>query len=748
MRKILFILLCFCAFSACRMDDRFTEDDFGMMVMDMSVDEDIKVVSRADAGSINTEELKKKSKIRIYKDGKLIDRYKTWDEMPADGILLPVGDGYSVFVVSGDSIVTVGDKKTAATFDWSNKFYKGTKEFIVNRSKKTEVIVESNVANTLVNVEFADGANQKWDDLLMEGNVNVSVDGGALDYKWKAETQQTGYYSLPYNNPVLRCVFTGKAKSGRSFRNEYILKNVKESTKYTLIYKPSEDGSIEGNEGGIVADIIISEEPLYTMEDEIKFYQRPVISAVDGEKTIDLTKDMAVETGATMSPVFTFTGSTPLSSVIMETELFKDFGIDASSVDLLKDKDLLISKGFGVEIISDKSVILRWNGLLNPYLAKEGIYNMRYVVTDTYNSVDNDAQAKVTEVNLRVISSNIITDVIPRFEVWATKATLYGKKLAGEDPTGKLYFRYKPKDSETWSESGNVELVSDTYKAVVTGLKPGTVYEYQMMNDDKPLGVALEFTTEEALQFPNAGFEEWDESGKVFYPNKSGASFWDSGNTGATTLGKDYNITTKDASVKNMGQYSAKLSSKKIITQFAAGNIFIGKYLETQMDFITGHGVLGLGRPFTSRPIALKGYIRYICGKVDNGGDMISKDSQDQGIIYMALTDDRDPAYEYGGEKWSFIIKTKDKQFFSKDNENVIAYGEKIWTESTAGEGMHEFVIRFNYDEKPDGKTRVPTRLMLVGAASRYGDYFQGSTGSTMWLDDLELIYDEGELSK
>ncbi len=114
----------------------------------------------------------------------------------------------------------------------------------------------------------------------------------------------------------------------------------------------------------------------------------------------------------------------------------------------------------------------------------------------------------------------------------------------------------------------------------------------------------------------------------------------------------------------------------------------------------------------------------------------------------MALTDDRGPVYEYGGEKWSFIIRTKDSQFFSKENENVIAYGEEVWTASTPGEGMQEFVIRFNYDEKSDGKTRIPTRLLLVAAASRYGDYFEGSTGSTMWLDDLELIYEESELTK
>ena len=31
---------------------------------------------------------------------------------------------------------------------------------------------------------------------------------------------------------------------------------------------------------------------------------------------------------------------------------------------------------------------------------------------------------------------------------------------------------------------------------------------------------------------------------------------------------------------------------------------------------------------------------------------------------------------------------------------------------------------------------------MIVCSASRWGDYFTGSTQSEMWLDDFELLYD------
>ena len=114
--------------------------------------------------------------------------------------------------------------------------------------------------------------------------------------------------------------------------------------------------------------------------------------------------------------------------------------------------------------------------------------------------------------------------------------------------------------------------------------------------------------------------------------------------------------------------------------------------------------------------------------------------------IYMALTDGEGEAH--GNSHWSFIIKTKEQHFFDKNAENVIAYGEKTWEQSTEGEGMIPFEIRFDYNAKQNGKTRIPNRILIVAAASKFGDYFQGSTGSTMWLDDLELIYEESKLSK
>lgn len=84
-------------------------------------------------------------------------------------------------------------------------------------------------------------------------------------------------------------------------------------------------------------------------------------------------------------------------------------------------------------------------------------------------------------------------------------------------------------------------------------------------------------------------------------------------------------------------------------------------------------------------------------------------------------------------------ITTKDKNLFDKNDEKIIAYGEWDLTTQTQ-EKTADFGIRNSIDYR--SLTRIPNYIVIVASASKYGDYFTGSTGSTMWLDDLELIYE------
>jgi hypothetical protein len=93
----------------------------------------------------------------------------------------------------------------------------------------------------------------------------------------------------------------------------------------------------------------------------------------------------------------------------------------------------------------------------------------------------------------------------------------------------------------------------------------------------------------------------------------------------------------------------------------------------------------------------------------------------------------------YNSEQWPIVIMTKSskRSLFDKTASNIIAYGEKVFTEATSGDGLVQIEIPIDYT-----RTDVrPSNIVLVASASRYGDYFTGGP-SVMYIDDFELVYE------
>ena len=66
----------------------------------------------------------------------------------------------------------------------------------------------------------------------------------------------------------------------------------------------------------------------------------------------------------------------------------------------------------------------------------------------------------------------------------------------------------------------------------------------------------------------------------------------------------------------------------------------------------------------------------------------------------------------------------------------VIAYGEMKQQEDVAD--YREFYVDFEYTST----SRVPKYILITASASWLGDYFTGCDQATMWLDNVELVYD------
>ena len=737
-------MACLCL--ACSRDDRALLDGEGTLRLRAQVNDEVQIISRAGAPEGETspeEELKKNCRVRIYKGEKLIYKHAGWDAtLQEPGLSLSSG-AYRVRITSGDSV--------DASFD--KKYYEGNESFEIRQAQTTPVEVVCNVMNTLAKVEF----DASLEPYLEKGEVSVAVDvdGGSLTYPYQKEAAEakTGYYSLPQGKEYLICTFTGVAKNGRKFTQTNRIESAKKSTLYTLTYKISdlETPAPPTDEGGAFIDLKVDETPLAKKEEEILIYQRPQFRAVNQSEEVDMKQPWFLELNSQIQPEVKIYTSTPLAEASVTSEVFTKLGLASAELNLMNEatRAALLEKGITVTS-QEKLLTMSWGNSLNELLQEEGEHLISYKATDTAVEGNTAARTSTIDWTISVSNANIRAVNIPYpYQIWADRVTLYAEVIEGRTPApdAQLSFRYRKKEDSNWIENVKAKLGEDQKTITsdeIKGLTPGTTYEYQVLEGDKVSNQTCEFTTEAALQLPNSGFENWSGATPMLIHGSGEEMFWDSGNHGSSSFSlAAVDLTTKASDFKVEGNYSAKLESKKVVVKFAAGNLFVGSYLKTDGT----DGILGWGRPWKSRPLALRGYVRYMPKACENEK---FPDGMDRGIIYVAIGDWTGAEYD---KNWPIVIQTKkpDTELFNPEKgsytgDGIIAYGEKILQGEVKGAdgGMIEFTIPLDYRSYE----RMPKSIIVVASASQYGDYFIGGIGSTMWLDDLELIYEESKLSK
>ena len=358
---------------------------------------------------------------------------------------------------------------------------------------------------------------------------------------------------------------------------------------------------------------------------------------------------------------------------------------------------------------------------------------------ETVRLVDVTAHGRTEQWRLHVEQTDV-TVRITQCDAWARIVWLAADGLSDTE----MGFRYRKKGDDAWIPVTDVEIEGGTFRTKLSGLQPETTYEVTAYSDADESDIR-EFTTESEPTLPNSGFETWSTIGDILYPYAADATpseqYWGTGNPGSMTLNKLVTTNVKEPRPGSEGQYSAQLESQYVsvlgVGKFAAGNLFTGRYARTQGT----EGYVDFGQPFTGHPVALRGWVKYNRGKIDYiksvpAGLTLSKGDPDQGVIYIALG--TWTAAEYGGTDQSPVeIYTGDvKTFFNPQGKDVIAYGELVLENSI--DEWQEFTISLDYNST----SIQPTHLMIVCSASRYGDYFTGSSDSEMWVDDFELIYE------
>lgn len=723
--RYLFFFL-FLGLISCSQEEEFgteTSGD-GTLSLSVSLSDKINVVESRSLSSSDTANLANDCRVRIYDSKSLIRKYEGIDNVPSS-IVLPSGN-YSIRVTAGDS--------TAASF--KKKFFEGKENFSISYGKNTEVDVDCRILNTVVTVTWDESLKEAFSDY----KVTVSSTTGKLVYT-KDSIDASGYFCVSDNNRNIFLEFEGKPLVNEE---KFILRDTlltKKSTQYILKYRYN-DNYISG--GGIV-DVNVDENPLHESSSEVENQQRASIFFRNNVEGTDLpvNEPVYLQNGLKDEHSIWVSSKKSIKSFTVTFEEFSTWGLEPQ-YELLGENTLNSQLLIYESDNNDNGFFYRLgftSTLMEKITSKDGEYNISVKV------VDVDDRVRTETINIVVSSNTVETLEVYNYDVWAKRATLRGKKI--DELKGQVKFGYRIKGTTDWSYTGYVNVDNeDIYSIEITGLESNSTYEYQIIDEGNPSNNTqlLEFTTEDDFQPENAGFEYTSQPDNAILIYGDGQSmWWDTGNHGSASMNK--NVTTPDKSIKHSGNQSLLLSSQfvglgGILGKFAAGNVFAGKYLKTDGT----DGVLGWGRPCKSRPTAMKLWVRYIPGTVDEGGSHIANGVNDNGHIYVAVGDWLGKEAE--GETWPFVVRTKNQEsLFSTEKgtysgDGIIGYGEKVFDNNYEDNGgLKELTIPLNYDSF-GGNSRKPTSIIIVASASKYGDYFEGSTGSRMWLDDIELIYE------
>lgn len=180
------------------------------------------------------------------------------------------------------------------------------------------------------------------------------------------------------------------------------------------------------------------------------------------------------------------------------------------------------------------------------------------------------------------------------------------------------------------------------------------------------------------------------------------------------------------------------------VPKVTTGTLFFGKFI-TEMGNTLNSTKFGIPYKYTDKyPVQLKGYYKYQAGKdyytckapyLSNCHlATVDASQKDKGNISVVLYET--PAYDT--ENWSDCLTGAEGDNNIKTSSRIVAYGtmdvedKSAWTAFTLD-------IKFK-----DGKSFDATkkyRIAINCSSSYQGDKFWGAPGSTLWVDDFELIY-------
>lgn len=258
----------------------------------------------------------------------------------------------------------------------------------------------------------------------------------------------------------------------------------------------------------------------------------------------------------------------------------------------------------------------------------------------------------------------------------------------------------------------------------------------------------------EILEFENCKTIKYNENANFheFYEIVEGENMniWSSGNLGfaLTGLGKevDNNPTYQDEEGRNgkcakLVTRSTGAFGKMGDMYMAAGNLFLGNF-DVSSALEDALGSTRFGVTCTQKPLRVRGWYKYKPGTdYQKKGESVNDGSKDafsiNAIFYKTdenfkSMDGHDATINFEGEHRSYMIA----------HQKLRGQEEKLdWTSFDIELDYSKYDAAIDRKALAEGKYKFG----LCFSSSEFGDIFEGAIGSTLWIDDVEIIFEDKE---
>lgn len=638
--------------------------------------------------------------LRIYKnEGEssiLVRKYdSTKDEQPQYIWLLE--GNYTAAITSGTAV--------GATLEENNLYYEGEQEFAIVAGETTTVDLVARMQNIPVEVIF--------DQTVVDGfhsgyYVDVTADS---ETKLQYTESATGYFIMPEGVTTLTWRFVGtfEYEDGEQVNVDKsgTIENVEQKKSYKLSFKYSKDAN------GFLGDINVTvDETVEERDDHIAFNPDPEVKGVgfDIDETCNYTggsRQYKATSPAEFCAVKLYLGDTELNPVANTVAGVVISGMNTAELYITLSDEFFNALAGGLNTIK-----LYVEDVDGGTASKDLPYNLQGV--NVYNKANENLW----------VGSTLLT------------ATVFGTPSSVQI----MYREVTSDNSAEWQYYAATSSASQTYAATVDGVAPGKNYEYNLMIDGSVVGTSLEFTTPAGVQIPNGNLENWcTDSSDVIIPWQSAVNpYWCTGNYGTAILSKNITQSSTDVRPGTTGTKSAYLNSEYIVVKFAAGNIYIGSWGGMNGTNATVY----FGQPFTynAKPKAIRFWAKFNCGAIDQiKGGVATSGDPDLTKIFCCMCNWTAPHTVDSSNADATTFSPSDANIKSGDARyNGVLYSAYMET-TTSQSDWKQFEIPFTF--YGDDESVVPNYLVLTFTCSGYGDYFDGSTESWMYIDDIEFVY-------